>query len=161
GVLLPDQPHGFVAKQRRRVTFITANLIIAMPVEAPVALVSEVIKRAVIMSILVQKSALRRQIGSLKMPQVPLAANGREVTRLLQRLRQRPLLQRQSILGPRPHDANLQAVPHRVAPRHQSCPRWRTDGLHIERFEPSTSSRKLVDVRRFDLAAMKADVGKT
>src|SRR5262245_14099552 len=103
-----------------------------MPVKTPVAIVREVIKRAVVVSILVQKPAVRRQIGPLEMPQVPLAADGREVTRLLQRLRQRSLFQGQSVLGPRPHDAYLQTVPHWIAARHQGRPRRRTDGLYIE-----------------------------
>src|SRR5437773_379951 len=62
--------------------------------------------------------------------------------------------------GARPHDADLQAVPHRIAAGEQRRPRGRADRLHVERLQPSARRREFVDVRRFDLAAVEADVGE-
>ena len=134
--------------------------VVAMPVEAAVADVGEVVERAVVVAVLVVEPAPRRQVLGPEVAEVPLAADGRLVARLLEGLRQRPLLQRQAVLRPGPDDADLQAVPHRVAARHQGGPRRRADRLDVELLEPcAPAAASLSRLGVLISLAVPADVG--
>src|SRR5262249_20420201 len=52
----------------------------------------------------------------------------------------------------------LQAIAERVAPRKQRGPRGGAHRLNIKLFKASPIVREFVDVRRFDIGAVKADV---
>jgi hypothetical protein len=91
--------------------------------------------------------------------EVPLADDGGGVAGLLEGLSQGALLQRQAVLRPRAHDADLKAVAHRVAAGHQGGPRRRADGQDVELLQLRAGRGELVEVRRLVLALVPADVG--
>src|SRR3954447_4306237 len=100
--MLLDQPRGLVGDQVRAVALIVPGVVVTMPVEAAVALVGEVVDGAIVVAVLVVEPASRRQVGRLEVPEVPLAADGRLVAGLLESLGQGPLVEGESVLGPRP-----------------------------------------------------------
>src|SRR5262245_27968771 len=108
-----------------------------MPIESAVAIVCEIVESPVVMAVLMRKTALRWQVGALKMSQVPFAANRGEIAGFLQGLRQGPLFQREAVLGPRPDDTDLQTVPHRIPAGHERSPRRRANWLDVKCFQPS------------------------
>ena len=89
---------------------------------------------------------------------MPLAADGRLVARLPQRLRQRPLLQRQAPRRAGPHDGVDAGA--RDSGRSSGPTRRRAHRLHVERLQHRARPGQLVEVRRLDvLAADEARVG--
>src|SRR3954463_15054247 len=92
------------------------------------------------------------QINPLKMTEMPLATDSREIADVLQRLGERALFERKPILGPGPHDADLQPVSHRIPAGQQRRPGRRAHRLNIKRFQSSARCSELVDVRRFNFA---------
>ena len=150
-VVLGDEPRGLAGDQVRAVALVAAGAIVAVPVEAAVADVGEVVERAVVVAVLVVEPAPGRQVVRLEVAEVPLAADGRLVARLLERLRQRPLLERQAVLRPGADHADLEPVPHRVAPGHQGGAGRRADRLDVELLEPRAGGGEPVEIRRLDL----------
>ena len=158
-ILLLDQPHGFVAEEHGGVAWIAVFLVVAVPVVATVALVGEVVEGAVIVPVLPIEASSRREVLGAEMTEVPFAADRRGVTGLPECLRESAFVERQSVLGPRPDDADLQTVAHRVTPGQQRRARGRADGLNVKLLQPRTSGGKLVEVRCLDLAAVPAHIG--
>ena len=60
--MFADESHRLVAEQDGCVAFIAADLVVAVPIEAAVANVGEVIESAVVVAILVIEAAGGRQI---------------------------------------------------------------------------------------------------
>src|SRR5207244_8890994 len=108
-------PGHLVGEQKGAVAFIATNLVVAVPIEAAVAQVREVIEGAVVMTVLMIEAAPRRQILGSEVAEVPFAADRRLVAGLPERLRQRALLHRQAVLGPGTDHAALQTLPQGVA----------------------------------------------
>ena len=150
---LGDEPGRLLGDQVGAVALVAADLVVAVPVEPAVAQVRVVVDRAVVVAVLVVEPAARRQVLRPEVAEVPLAADRRGVPRLLQRLRERPLVERQPVLGPRPDHAHLQPVPHRVAAGHERGPGRGADRLDVERVEPGPGRGELVEVRGLDLLA--------
>ena len=118
----------------------------------------EVIDLADHRAVLVVEAALARPILAIGVAEVPLADDGGAVTRVLERLRQQPLIGRQAVFGRGRDDQRLQAVAKRVAPRHQRRPRRRAHRLSVELLETRALLRQRIDIRRLDVGAVKADV---
>ena len=157
-VLLLDHAHGLIAQQGGRVALVVAFLVVAMPVVATIAGVSEEVDRAIVVAVLSIESALHRQVGTLKMAEMPLPADVCGVTGFLQRLRQRALVQRQAVLRPRADHADLQAMPDRIPPRHQGRASGRADGQHIKLLQLRPALRELVEMRRLDFITMPTHI---
>jgi uncharacterized protein (TIGR03067 family) len=74
-VLRFNESDRFARQQVRAVTFVPAHLVVAVPVEAAIAYVAEIVDGAVVMAVLVVEAASRGQGGRIKMTQVPFATN--------------------------------------------------------------------------------------
>ena len=85
--MLLDQPDGFVREQVGGVAFLAERLVVAVPVEASVTHVGEVVQGAVVMPILVVEAAGCGQISRVEVAYVPFAADGGFVAGILERLR--------------------------------------------------------------------------
>src|SRR5262249_55261574 len=80
------------------------------------------------------------------------------VTRLLECLRQQPLVRGKPVGVRRRDDDGLQAIAKRVAAGHEARPRRRTHRLSVKLFEPYPACSELVDVWRLDVRAVKPDI---
>ena len=73
------------SNQLRRVALVIITRIVLMPVMPAITDVGEVIKRAVVVSVLLIESSFRRQEAALVVAQVPLADDGRAVPHVFER----------------------------------------------------------------------------
>src|SRR5262245_30455947 len=93
--LLANQTCGFFCEQKCAITFLPANLVIAMPIETAIARMIEVINGAIVVAILMIESPDGWQVRAVKMAQVPFAANRSRIAGGLKSLRQGPFFERQ------------------------------------------------------------------
>src|SRR5262249_11044562 len=68
------------------------------------------------------------------------------------------LVCRQAVLARRWNDQGLEAVAKRIASGQKRRPRRRAHGLDVELLEPRALSGEIVEGRRFDVRAVKADI---
>ena len=109
-------------------------------------------------AVVVVETALAGPELAIGMAQVPLADHDGLVTCLFKGLRQQPLVGRQTIFAGSWNDQSLQAVAAWIAAGHQCRSRRGAHRLSVELFEPCSVLRQLVDVRRFDIGAVKPNV---
>src|SRR5262249_52942744 len=118
-----DQLDRLRAEQGGHVAHVLDRLIVAEPIPDPMGGVGKVVDLAQQGTVLGIEAALPRPVLALSMPEVPLAHDGRGVPRLLQRLRQQPLVRGQAIRACRGNDAGLQTIAMGIAARHERSPR--------------------------------------
>src|SRR5262249_58233104 len=96
------------------------RIVVAVPVPHAVLLMREVIDLAAEWPVLVVEAALPGPVLAVGMPEVPLADDRGLVARLLERLRQQPLVRGQPVGVRRRDDDGLQPVAKRVAAGHEA-----------------------------------------
>ena len=145
-VLLVDQPDRVVADQLRIVARFLEEDAIALPVDQAAALAGEIVDLADDIAVEIVEAPVLRPVFPVGMAKVPLADHQRLVARLFQRLRKRPLVDREPIGVAREDDERLQAVAHGVAAGHQLRARGRADRHAVEILEPDALVGELVDI---------------
>ena len=146
-----DNIRRFLPHQIRCVSLFVNRLTVPVPIVPAVPIMSKVIQGPIIVAVLQIEATLQRQVLRFEMTQMPLANDRRCVASRLHSHRQGLLLQRQPMTRPRFHHAALQAVAHRIAPRHQGRSRRRTHRLRIKLIELDAASRQAINMRRGDL----------
>ena len=121
-ILLIDQSDRIVANQIGVVALFPEEDAVALPVDHAAALAGEVIHLADHIAVEIVEASVLRPVFSVGMAKVPLADHQRLVADLLQGLRKRPLVQRQTVCVARENDERLEPVTHRVAAGHQRGP---------------------------------------
>ena len=82
----------------------------------------------------------------------------RGVAGLLERLRERAFVERQTVLCPWTNHTDLQAVANRITARQQRRARGRADRQHVKLFQLRAAARERVEMGRLDFAAVPADI---
>ena len=119
-----NQANRFAGNEVSRVTFVAVDAVIAVPIKTAVSLVGIVVDVAVVVAVLVVEAAAGREVGGIKVTEMPFARDGGGVTGGFEHLRQGAFLKRQAELGPRADDADLEAVAHRITPGEKGRARW-------------------------------------
>src|SRR5262245_21063368 len=130
-IALFDEPFGLGSEKECGVAFLTHTFAVAIPVQATVALMREVIDSTVDMPVRVIESPGARQELFVGMAQVPLAGDRGLITSVVERLGHEPLRNRHPVLRPRAYHGVRNPESHRRPAGHQSGTRGRTDRKRI------------------------------
>src|SRR5262249_53944175 len=109
-----------IAEQRRGITLLLDDFIVAEPVHLTVNLVAEVVDLADQRTICVIKSALLWPEFLVRMAKMPFADDSGLVAGLLECLWQQPLVSCEAVGMALRNDRRLQTVSHRIPPRRAS-----------------------------------------
>ena len=160
-VVVLDDVYGFVPDQGRVVAVFLKELAVPLPIDDAAPLLGEIVNLADEVAIEMVEAAVLRPEFPIGMAEVPFADHCGLVAGVLQRLRERALVRRQSEGVAGKYNQRLQAIAHGIAAGHQLRPRWRANRHSVKRLCPHAVVRKLVDIRSFDVAAVIAEVRVT
>ena len=131
---------------------------VALPVDAAVALVLEVVDGAVQVPVEMAEAARAGQMRHVGMPEVPFSDYRGLISGGVENVRHGRLGGRQPVGGPGPHHGVPQPEPDGVAARHEAGPRRRAERKRVEAVEAHPLAAEPVDVRRLAFAALVAQV---